>query len=215
MKMWDLLRERVSPSRLYHWTSFSALPTILKTNELKANTNQFNDEPGVSFSRVPTATGISNIRPVVLVLDRNKVAHNHRLTPRYGDIQQASDFIDASGGAYHDVKVQKETEEKVMGNVGPIDKMLTHIVCNWMWYNWMVEGYVDIQVSKQQNRRSNFTPMEAAHIMEWIAEHSVGLMPTDDLTSAWTRKLDTDSVYPSQWDVPKWKEEWKLARERG
>lgn len=212
MKVWELMREQVSPSRLYHWTSFNALPSILKSNELRANTNQFNDEPGVSFSRVPTATSISSFRPVVLVLDRDRVAHNHKLIPRYGDIQQASDYIDASGGEYHDVDVRKETEERVMGNVGPIDRLLTHIVCQPMWFNWMVEGYVDAQIAKQQNRRSNFTPEEATHIMEWVAEHPVGMLPTEDLTAAWTRKLDTDSVYPSQWDVPQWKEQWKLAR---
>ena len=213
MKMWQLFQERVSPSRLYHWTSFTALPSILKSNELWASTNQFNDEPGVSFSRIPTATSISGFRPVVLVLDRDKVAHNHKLIPRYGDIQQASDYIDTSGGEYHAVDVRKETEERVMGNVGPIARLLTHIVCQPMCFNWMVEGYVEAQIAKQQNRRSNFTPESAAHIMEWVAKHPVGMLSTEDLTATWTRRLDTDSVYPSTWSVAEWKERAQIARD--
>jgi len=213
MKMWDLIQERVSPSRLYHWTGFGALPSILKTNKLKAGTNQFNDESGVSFARVPTATSISGIRPVVLVFDREKVAHNHRMTPRYGDSRQAADFVARSGEEYETVDARKETEEKVMGDVEPIDRMLTHIVCGWQWYNWMVEGYVEKQIAKHHERRYNGL-VDEARMMEWIASHPVGILPTDNLTTAWTRKLDTDSVYPSQWNVPQWKEQWKLARER-
>ena len=204
--------ERVSPSRLYHWTSFTALPEILQSNTLEARRSEFSEEPGVSFSRVPTATGISKIRPVVMVFDRDRVQHNHRLVPKYGDIQQASDFIDASGGEYEQMDVQKETEEKVLGNVGPIDRLLTHLVFQPMWYKWMVEGYIDLQIAKQQNRRSHFTPASAAQVMEWVANHPVGILPTEDLTAAWTRRLDTDSVYPSQWDVPQWKEQWKAVR---
>jgi len=97
MKMWDLIQERVSPSRLYHWTGFGALPSILKTNKLKAGTNQFNDESGVSFARVPTATSISGIRPVVLVFDREKVAHNHRMTPRSSTVCLLTSCVGGNG----------------------------------------------------------------------------------------------------------------------
>ena len=213
MKMWDLLQERVSPSRLYHWTGFNALPSILDTNKLKANTGRFNDEPGVSFARIPTATSISAIRPVVLVLDRNKVAHNHRMIPRYGDSQQAADFATAYADEYEPVVAGKETEEKVMGDVEPLDSMLTHIVCGWQWYHRMVEGYVDLQTHKYHKRRYSGGLYNEAKMMEWIASHPVGIMPTVDLTSAWTRKLDTDSVYPSTWSVAEWKERAKTARE--
>ena len=212
MKMWDLIQERVSPSRLYHWTGFNVLPSILNTNKLKANTSRFSDEPGVSFARVPTATSISGIRPVVLVLDKEKVTHNHRMIPRYGDSHQAADFAAKYPNEYEPVDAGKETEEKVMGDVEPLDRMLTHIVCPWLWYHWMVEGYVELQISKYHKRRYNGLVNEA-RMMEWVASHPVGIMPTDDLTSAWTRKLDTDSVYPSTWSVAEWKERAKIARD--
>ena len=213
MKMWDLIREQVSPSRLYHWTGFGALPEILKSNTLKASASQFSNDAGVSFARVPTATSISGIRPAVLVFDQEKVAHNHRMIPRYGDSQQAADFVAGSGGEYEAVVAGKETEEKVMGDVKPIDRMLTHIVCQWHWYNLMVDGYVELHTAKYNKRRANLSHPEAAYIMEWVANHPVGILPTDNLTAAWTRKLDTDSVYPSTWSVAEWKERARVARD--
>lgn len=217
MKMWDLLQERVSPSRLYHWTTLDALAQILKSNKLEARAGEgagkvsFNKEPGVSFSRDPLATGIADTKPTVLVLDRNRVAHNHKLVPRYGDIQKAADYAAASGGEYEPVRVRRETEEKVMGDVEPLDRYLTHIVMSVQWFDWLVQGYI----LKQLKRHQNFWPSHAIGMMEWLVAHPhVGVLVTDDLQAAWTRALDTHSVYPGQFEMSDWERLWKESEDR-
>jgi hypothetical protein len=215
MRIEDLLiplEEAVGANRLYHWTGFNGINGILYSNEMVAQKSQFSDMAGVSFSRIPHATGISDVTNSVVVVDRNKLSYNYKLIPRYGDMQKAADFAKKSGGEYDPIEPRKETEELVPSNIKPISRYLTHVCMPSFLIGKMAFEYVNraiyrtnekpfpLHLDNEFFRTMNRLVNQYPHVGLYIFESGESSNPT------WVMKLDSDSVYPATLSPEQWKQ---------
>jgi len=215
MKINDLLiplEEAVGTNRLYHWTGFSGINGILLSNEMVAQKSHFSNISGVSFSRLPMATGISDVANSVVVVDRDKLSYNYKLIPRYGDMQKAADYAKNRGEEYKPIEPRKETEELVPNDIKPISRYLTHVCIPYWIVGKMAFEYVyratfeaneeqfPMHLDSEYFRTMNRLVNEYPHVGIYVFKEGEPSNPS------WVMKLDSDSIYPATLSPEQWKQ---------
>jgi len=171
----------VRPERLYHWTPFSHFVGILEDDTLKASRNEFSDHSGVSFTRSPFSTFMTDYN-IVMVFDGAALRRDFRPVPRYGDSPKSAATASANPDEYTSFEPRREAEEFVNRDVSPISKYLTHVVMP----TYVLETMAQLVIG-----RKILAFEKGDFVYKWLAAHRVKVLQVENMKSpAWVHHLN-------------------------
>jgi len=174
-------------NRVYHATSMTGVENIFTWDCLRVSASKELglETPRISFSRQPQSVFVD--RPAVLVFDADRIRHNHRLVPRYGDSRLAARMAAANPREYLPITSRRGTEESLDHDLSKIHRYLDCLVTSEYWWDLIQKA-----VRRGCNGSSGINLLK---IFQYLREYRIPVLPTNLAKAGWQVTLDEKSLH--------------------